>query len=125
VARGHLLRAALLACALAAGPESARAGEADVVSASAECAARVCRFVVSVRHADEGWQHYADRYEVLAPDGSVLATRVLRHPHVTEQPVTRELEGVVIPAGLTRVRVRAHDGVHEYGGAEASVEIRD
>jgi hypothetical protein len=121
----HRCAAAALACVLAAPPFAARAGEADVVAATAECAARVCRFSVSVRHADEGWQHYADRYEVLAPDGGVLATRVLRHPHVAEQPVTRDLEGVVIPAGVARVRVRAHDGVHEYGGAEATVEIPD
>lgn len=125
MARRHPRRGAVLACVLAAWPLAARAGEADVVAASAECAARVCRFVVSVRHADEGWKHYADRYEVLAPDESILATRVLRHPHVTEQPVTRELEGVVIPAGVKRVKVRAHDLVHEYGGAEATVEIHD
>jgi hypothetical protein len=125
VARRHPRRSAVLASVLAAWPLAARAGEADVVAASAECAGRVCRFVVSVRHADEGWQHYADRYEVLAPDGSVLATRVLRHPHVTEQPVTRELEGVVIPAGVSRVKVRAHDLVHESGGVEATVEIHD
>ena len=59
------------------------------------------------------------------PTASVLATRVLQHPHVTEQPVTRELDGVRIPAGLAQVRVRAHDLVHGYGGAEATVEIPD
>jgi hypothetical protein len=121
----HLSRCAVsaLAGALAALPQLARAGEADVVAARAECAERMCRFFVTVRHADEGWKHYADRYEVLAPDGSVLATRVLQHPHVEEQPVTRALGGVRIPAGITRVRVRAHDLVHGYGGAETSVEI--
>jgi len=126
VARPRLLsRCAVsaFACALAALPQLAGAGEADVVAARAVCAERVCRFFVTVRHADEGWKHYADRYEVLAPDGSVLATRVLQHPHVEEQPVTRRLDGVRIPAGIARVRVRAHDLVHGHGGAEASVEI--
>ena len=123
--RGYRCARAALFCGVAALPQAARAGEADVVAARAECAARVCRFIVTVRHADESWQHYADRYEVLAADGSVLATRVLQHPHVTEQPVTRELDGVRIPAGLTQVRVRAHDLVHGYGGAEATVEIPD
>ena len=116
-------RAAALAFGLAALSAGARAGEADVVAARAECAARVCRFFVTVRHADEGWKHYADRYEVLAPDGSVLATRVLQHPHVAEQPFTRALTGVRIPAGLEEVRLRAHDLVHGYGGAELRVGI--
>jgi hypothetical protein len=80
-------------------------------------------FSVSVRHADEGWSHYADRYEVLAPDGRVLATRVLRHPHVKEQPVTRDLDGVRIPAGIEEVRVRAHDLVHGYGAVERVVAV--
>jgi hypothetical protein len=121
--RASRCAAAALCSSLAASPLSARAGEADVVAARAECAARVCRFSVTLKHADEGWKHYADRYEVLAADGSVLATRVLQHPHVAEQPVTRELDDVRIPAGVARVRVRAHDSVHGYGGAEASVEI--
>ena len=32
------------------------------------------RFDVTVRHADEGWDHYADKWDVVAPDGTVLAT---------------------------------------------------
>ena len=99
------------------------AGFADVVSASAECtlseggAARVCRFVVTVRHADAGWDHYANAWEVLAPDGTLLATRVLRHPHVGEQPFTRDLPNVEVPPGLTRVRIRARDSLHGFGGS--------
>jgi hypothetical protein len=46
-----------------------------------------------VRHEDVGWQHYADRWEVLASGGEVLATRVLAHPHVDEQPFVRNLGG--------------------------------
>jgi hypothetical protein len=46
----------------------------------------VYRFSVTVRHADEGWDHYADRWEVLTSDGTLLATRTLYHPHVNEQP---------------------------------------
>ena len=54
-----------------------------------------------------------------------LATRVLRHPHVNEQPFTRQLAGVEIPAGLERVRIRAHDSVHADGGAEVVVELTE
>lgn len=102
----------------------AMAGEADVVSAEATPAGDgTWRFSVTVRHEDEGWDHYADAWEVLAPDGSVLAVRVLHHPHVDEQPFTRTLSGVEIPETLTSVTVRAHDSVHGYGGAEVTVSL--
>jgi hypothetical protein len=116
------LPAALAAtCLLAA---AAVAGEADVLAARATCdAGRVCRFDVTVRHADTGWEHYADRFEVLAPDGTLLAARVLRHPHVDEQPVTRELIGAHVPEGIDRVRIRAHDSQHGFGGAELEIEV--
>jgi hypothetical protein len=116
-------RAALCAALLVAS--AASAGPADVVAARAEQAADgTWRFVVSVRHADEGWDHFADRWEVLAPDGAVLATRELRHPHVDEQPFTRDLAGVRVPPGVTRVRIRARDSRHGLGGRELDVELR-
>jgi len=100
------------------------AGEADVVAVKVTSGpAGTWRFDVTVRHADEGWSHYADRWEVLGPDGRVLATRILLHPHENEQPFTRSLTGVVVPAGVHRVTVRAHDKVHGQGGREVSVEL--
>ncbi len=85
--------------------------------------AGVYRFVVTVRHDDTGWEHYADNWQVMAPDGTVLATRVLVHPHVGEQPFTRTLSGVEPPAGIGRLTVRAHDSVHGNGGAEMTVAL--
>jgi len=120
--RRWLAGAALVA--LASGG-SALAGPADVVSASARCAASICDFEVTVRHADEGWAHYADAWEVVAPDGRVIATRVLRHPHVEEQPFTRALRGVRVPAGIDTVRIRARDSVHGLGGREVEVSIAE
>lgn len=100
------------------------AGEADVLDVNVSCKSNsVCRFDVTVRHDDDGWQHYANRWEVLSPDGEVLATRVLAHPHDNEQPFTRSLTNVRIPAGLSEVVVRAHDSVHEYGGKELVVQL--
>jgi thiosulfate/3-mercaptopyruvate sulfurtransferase len=80
-------------------------------------------FEVTVQHEDTGWEHYADRWEVLSPDGQMLATRVLTHPHVDEQPFTRSQSGIVIPEGMTQARVRAHDLVHGYGGREVVVDL--
>jgi hypothetical protein len=70
---------------------------------------------VTVRHDDEGWDHYADRWVVEGAGGEEIARRVLRHPHVEEQPCTRSLAGVRVPAGTTRLAVRAHCSTHGYG----------
>ncbi len=101
----------------------AAAGEADVIEVAATRMGETWRFDVTVRHADTGWDHYADAWEVVAPDGTVLGTRTLFHPHVTEQPFTRSLSGVAIPDGVTEVTIRAHDSVDGYGGAEMTVTL--
>ncbi len=77
---------------------------------------------VTVEHADTGWKHYADRWEVLAPDGKVLGTRVLLHPHVGEQPFTRSLT-LTIPPEVTQVTIRAHDSVHGWGQKTKTVPL--
>ncbi len=103
---------------------SAVAGEADVEKVRiAKERAGIYRFDVTVRHADAGWKHYADKWDVVAPGGKILGTRVLLHPHELEQPFTRSLSGVRIPRGVTRVTVRAHDKVHGYGGEVVTVEV--
>ena len=100
----------------------ATAGEADVVLAEAvRSPDGTWRFTVTVRHGDTGWDHYANAWEVLSPDGTVLGRRELLHPHETEQPFTRSLSGVTIPANVDRVIIRARDSVHEYGGATVEV----
>jgi hypothetical protein len=106
------------------GALSVMAGQADVLDVEVTRAADgTYRFAVTVRHDDTGWEHYADRWEVLASDGTVLATRVLLHPHVNEQPFTRSLTGVAIPKDITRVRARAHDKVHDFGGLEKEIAL--
>jgi len=109
--------------ALCAAPV-ALAGNADVVDAQARCdARRMCEFTVTVRHADTGWDHYANAWIVRAPDGTVLATRRLLHPHVEEQPFTRSLSGVTVPAGIRTVIIEATDSIHGAAGAGFSLEL--
>jgi hypothetical protein len=81
------------------------------------------RFDVKVRHADEGWEHYADRWEVLSPEGRVLGARVLLHPHVYEQPFTRSLGGVFIPEDISEVILKASCSVDGYTGTEMTVTL--
>jgi len=105
-------------------PLPAFAGEADVVGVEVSCNDdSICHFDVSVKHSDEGWAHYANKWEVLSPDGDVLGVRELLHPHEDEQPFTRSLSGVRIPADLTEVVIRAHDLDHGYGGKEFRAKL--
>lgn len=108
--------------ALMCGP--ALAGEADVLMAQIEPQGdRLYRIAVTLRHADTGWSHYADRWEVIGPQNQVLAVRTLHHPHENEQPFTRSLAGVRIPHGFTWVKIRAHDSTHGYGGREVTLSV--
>jgi hypothetical protein len=114
------------------------AGNADVVHVRAVQTAgpapgegaTTWTFHVTVEHPDTGWEDYADGWDVVTPEGEVLKpdpgapfTRLLLHPHVDEQPFTRSQSGVVVPAGTTEVRVRAHDIVDGYGGQEVVVDM--
>jgi hypothetical protein len=101
-----------------------QAGEADVVDVKVAAESKgTFGFDVTVRHADAGWQHYADKWDVVGPDGEIYATRVLAHPHDDEQPFTRSENGVAIPQSVKSVTVRAHDLVHGYGGREMTVAL--
>ena len=100
------------------------AGEANVIGVNvAKLAAGTYRFDVTLSHSDEGWDHYADKWDVVGPDNTVLGTRTLYHPHVNEQPFTRSLSGVKIPEGVSEVSIRAHDSLHEYGGSVVTVVL--
>ena len=87
-------------------------------------------FLVTVEHPDTGWEDYADGWDVVLPDGMVVKpdpespfTRLLLHPHETEQPFTRSQSGVKIPPGIEQVIVRAHDLVDGFGGKEVVVDL--
>ncbi|PWQ93981.1 hypothetical protein [Leucothrix arctica] len=81
-------------------------------------------FNTTVRHNDEGWEHYADGWEVLDMNGNQLGYRMLAHPHENEQPFTRSLCGVVIPEAMTQVMVRAKCEDHGYGGKAIVVMLK-
>ena len=108
-----------------------RVATADVTYVRAvQTGANTWTFHVTVEHPDTGWEDYADGWDVVTPDGTVLKpdpespfTRLLLHPHVGEQPFTRSQNGIVIPTGVTEVRVRAHDLVDGFGGREVIVDL--
>ena len=112
-------------------PSTDGKGNADVLHVRAVQASEgTWTFHVTVQHPDTGWEDYADGWDVLTPDGTVLRpdpdspfTRLLLHPHENEQPFTRSQSGIDIPSDVTEVRVRAHDLVDGYGGREVMVDL--
>jgi hypothetical protein len=116
-----IMRSALLAVCLA---QSAAADPAQVLGVAAtEATDGSWRFDVTVAHPDTGWEHYADAWQVAAPDGTVLGLRELLHPHETEQPFTRSLSGVVIPDGVSTVLVTARCLTDGWTGEAMEVEL--
>ncbi len=100
------------------------AGEADVVGATIVRADDgTFRFDVTLAHADTGWEHYANAFEIVDGEGNVLAVRTLVHPHVDEQPFTRSISGVVLASELKEVTIRGRDSVHELGGIEMVLSV--
>lgn len=98
---------------------------AQVIAAQARADGDRWSFSATVRHNDEGWDHYADEWRVEdLQTGEVYGVRTLYHPHDDEQPFTRSLSGVQIPAGVDRVLVRAKCNVHGYGGCGVVVDLR-
>ncbi len=119
------LLAAVLMVASLSSALPVHAGEVEVVAVDAEQQSDgKWRFSVTLLHDDEGWDHYANRWDVVGPDGTVYGERVLLHPHENEQPFTRSLSGVAIPENVTRVVVRGNDSVHGLGGKEMTVELQ-
>jgi hypothetical protein len=129
---------ALSACQPAETPPAATATEGSESAADADVThVRAVQgddgtwtFHVTVEHPDTGWEDYADGWDVVTPDGTVLKpnpddpfTRLLLHPHENEQPFTRSQGDIEIPEGVTEVRVRAHDIVDGFGGQEIVVDL--
>lgn len=89
------------------------ADEAKIVDAKIQAAngENMFQIDVTIKHLDEGWDHYANQWDILDEKGELIGSRVLHHPHENEQPFTRSLS-LVIPAQVTTVTIVAHDSVH-------------
>lgn len=90
----------------------AQAGDAAITKVVIEPAGNgMYQVSVTLQHADTGWDHYANRWDVLDEAGNLLGSRELLHPHVNEQPFTRSLR-VAIPDSVKVITIVAADSVH-------------
>ncbi len=80
-------------------------------------------FDVTVSSPYDTPQRYADAFRVVGAKGQVYGERKLLHDHAGEQPFTRDLHGVAIPAGVRRVTVEARDQKYGYGGRKLEVAL--
>ncbi len=104
-------------------PRSLPAGDVEIVFAELRRDGGAWQPTVTLRHADTGWEHYADAWRVTTVDGEVLSHRTLYHPHVDEQPFTRSGPAFALPPDTARVIVEARDTVHGWSAETLAIEL--
>lgn len=71
-------------------------------------------FNVEVSSPDTGCDQYADWWEIIAEDGTLVYRRILAHSHVTEQPFIRSGSAINVTENQT-LTIRAHMNNLGYG----------
>lgn len=105
-------------------PMTLQAGQADITHVEVKALSNgLYQFDVTVAHLDEGWEHYVDKWDVVAPDGAILASRSLVSPTENTPTITRSLVGVRVPDGIKGVTLRAHDTLHGDSGKSIYVDL--
>jgi len=121
--RPSVLKYLFAAMLLALAGTYAHAGEVDVIDVTIESLGDGnFRINATLAHDDTGWDHYANRWDVLDESGQVIGVRELAHPHENEQPFTRSVS-ISIPASVKTITVRANDSVHETGGKTFDIAV--
>ena len=102
---------------------TAQAGDAAITEVTIKPAGDgMYQVSVTLLHADTGWDHYANRWDVLDEAGNLLGSRELLHPHVNEQPFTRSLR-LAIPDSVKTITIVAADSVHGDNKETVSAEV--
>ncbi len=78
---------------------------------------------VTLKHADTGWDHYANNWRIIDEKGNVIGDRVLYHPHVNEQPFTRSLSNVSIKETDRYLYIIAHDTIHGWSPEKLKIDL--
>jgi len=87
---------------------------AKVLSVEVSGEENAYRFNVEVESPDLGCDQYADWWEVITEEGTLVYRRILAHSHVDEQPFKRSGSPVAISADQV-VFIRAHMNNSGYG----------
>lgn len=94
------------------GTESRTMARVEAVTVSGEPGNYT--FSVTIASPDTGCDQYADWWEVISPEGTLIYRRVLAHSHVDEQPFNRTGGPVSIdPDQVVIVRAHMHPGGYD------------
>ncbi len=119
------LRALLLAVlsglstATLAGAEAPKVASASIVPEGDGWTVRAV-----IRHPDSGWDHYASGWQVLAPDGTVLAFAEITHPHLDGEPIQEELTGIQLPQGVDHLMIRVRCTLDGWSARSYRLELQ-
>ncbi|MBK5105491.1 MAG: hypothetical protein JJE42_14690 [Burkholderiales bacterium] len=80
-------------------------------------------FDVTVSSPYDSATRYADGIHARSKQGTVYGERKLFHDHASEQPFTRDMYGIKVPAGVKSVVVEARDQKYGYGGKTVDVNL--
>lgn len=95
----------------------------DVVDVRVSATGNSYRFDVTLSSPYDSRERYADAFRIKTVDGNTLGIRQLLHDHAYEQPFTRSLTGVEIPADISEVIVEGRDQKYGWGGKTMKVSV--
>lgn len=103
---------------------SAFANDVEIVKVELTSKNGTWRADVTLKHADTGWDHYADAWRLVDEKGNEIGKRTLYHPHVNEQPFTRSLSSFHIAEDKKIIFVEAHDKKHGWSPNKVKIDMK-
>ena len=100
------------------------ANDVEIVNVVLTSQTGTWRADVTLKHADSGWNHYADAWRLVDEAGNEIGKRTLYHPHVNEQPFTRSLSNFIISGKKKVIFVEAHDLKHGWSPNKVIIDLR-
>lgn len=114
---------AVSAPAAASGDQTAQQYPDVLEASAARTDGDTWQFSATLSSPYDSPQRYADAWRVLTANGVELGVRELAHDHAGEQPFTRALSGVVVPADVDTVIIQGRDLINGWGGATVEVQL--